>query len=114
VIAMTDLLLATTPSDYVTPWWPLWSGWLFVVLVLLFAGRPTRTRRILGIAWLGLGLFAYGWAVFLCNGCIEGYADWTSCDLSGPLILAGMALMVGSAFAALWRPLRRYRTASNG
>jgi hypothetical protein len=96
-----NLLLTTAPSDYATPWWPLWSAWLLAVLVLLFAGRPTRTRRILGIAWLGLGLVLYSWAVFICNGCIEGYADWTSCDVAGELMLAGIALMAGSAIIAL-------------
>ncbi len=104
---MMDLLSATTPSDYATPWWPLWSVWLLAVLVPLFAGRPTRTRRLLGIAWLGLGLLAYSCAVYVCNGCIEGYADWTSCDVSGALMLVGIALMVGSAVIALSSLSRR-------
>lgn len=95
------LLLAAAPSDYATPWWPLWPLWLIVVLALLFAYRPTRARRILGVAWLGLGLAAYSWVLFFCNGCVEGYADWTSCDVAGALMPAGVALMLISAVLAL-------------
>jgi hypothetical protein len=101
------LLLAAAPSDYATPWWPLWSVWLIAVLVLLFAGQPTRARRTLGVAWLGLGLAAYSWALFFWNGCIEGYADWTSCDVAGALMSAGIALMLGGAVIALFNTNRR-------
>jgi len=94
-------LLATVPSDYATPWWPVWTVWLLTVLVLLFAGRPTWTQRILGIAWLGLGLVFYSWAIFAVNGCIEGYADWNSCDVAGALMTVGISLMAGSAIIAL-------------
>src|SRR5262245_62102247 len=96
-----DLLLATAPSDYAISWWPLWSAWLLTVLILLFAGRPTRARRILGGAWLGLGLAFYSWAVYVFNGCIEGYANWTSCDVAGTSMSVGIALMAGSAIIAL-------------
>ena len=101
------LLLAAAPSDYATPWWPLWPAWLIAVLVLLFAGQPTQTRRILGVACLGLGVTAYSWALFACNGCIEGYADWTSCDVAGTLMSVGVALMMTSAVIALSNLNRR-------
>ena len=86
-------LLATAPSDYAISLWPLWSAWLLAVLALLFA-RPTRVRRTLGIAWLGLGLAFYSWEIYFRNGCFEGYAEWTSCEV-------GIVLMGASAVIAL-------------
>jgi|GEM_PF-2586014 len=102
-------LLATTQSDYGTPWWPLWLAWLLAAVGLIFVGRPTATRRVSGVALLGMGLFFYGWAVYGSNGCIEGYADWTSCNVSWVLILLGLALFAGSALTVLWRLLRPLR-----
>lgn len=101
------LLLATTQSDYATPWLPLWLGWLLAAFGLILVGWPTLMRRVSGVALLGVGLFFYGWAVYLYNGCVD--ADWTSCNVSGVLILLGIALFAGSALTALWRLLRQLR-----
>lgn len=103
------LLLATTQSDYATPWWPLWLALLLTAFGLILLGQPSLTRRVLGLSLLGVGLFFYGWAIYFSNSCFEGYADWTSCNVSVALVLLGIALFLGCALAALWRLLRQLK-----
>lgn len=90
-----DLFVTATLSEY-THAWPLWSAGLLVSVVLIFARQPTRLRRILGAYLLGLGLTGYGYTAYFFNGCIEGYADWTSCDVGGLVFTLGLTLLAGT------------------
>lgn len=83
--------------------WPLWSAGLLAGLGLIFAGRPSRLRRNLGVGLLALTQCTiFTFQLWVENGCYEGYADSTGCDLASGSFLLGAVLLGGIALAMFW------------